>query len=69
MMRMPETVPGEAPSHWAVYFAVDDCAATASRAAELGGRVLFAPTEAGEDRFAVLEDPLGAVFSVLQHTA
>lgn len=66
LMAMPSEVPAEAPSHWAVYFAVVSCTATAERAAALGGTVLRGPTPVGSERFAVLADPQGATFSVLE---
>ncbi len=53
------------PSHWSAYFAVEDCNATADRAVSLGGsEVLREDSVAG--RFAVLTDPQGASFSILQ---
>jgi predicted enzyme related to lactoylglutathione lyase len=64
LMAMPPDVPAEAPSYWLVYFAAD-VAATCARAAELGGRVLESTHEIGDGRFAVLADPAGAVFAVL----
>ncbi len=66
MMMMPDEVPAEAPAHWAVYFTVDDCAAAAKMTDELGGRVLMPTTEIGMGRFAVLEDPQGAKFDVME---
>jgi uncharacterized protein len=65
MMPMPDQVPAEVPAYWSVYFAVEDVDATVARAVELGGRVIAPPMEAGEGRFAVLEDAQGAVFSIL----
>jgi len=53
------------PSHWMVYFAVEDTDAAAGRAVELGGTVSVPPTDIEPGRFAVLGDPQGAVFSVL----
>lgn len=66
MLPTPDTVPPEAPTYWAIYFAVEDCEATAKRAVELGGRVLHPPTVAGQHRFAVLADPFDATFSILE---
>lgn len=58
---------GDMPPHWSVYFAVEDCDARAASAARLGGTVLRPPADiAGVGRFAVLQDPQGATFSVLQ---
>jgi hypothetical protein len=67
LMMMPEMVPAEAPAHWQVYFAVDDCPATCARAEELGGKILVPPTTIDEGRFALLSDPHGAVFGVMDH--
>lgn len=66
MMAMPSEVPVEAPAHWAVYFAVSDCQAIQHRCEQLGGRVLHPATAVGEMCFAVLADPQGATFHVLQ---
>jgi predicted enzyme related to lactoylglutathione lyase len=52
------------PPHWAVNFRVDDADATAARAAELGGAVLMAPTDAPGFRSAVLADPQGGVIAI-----
>ena len=61
---------GDMPPHWEVYFAVADCDATAGEAARLGGSVLKEPADIpGVGRFAVLRDPQGATFSILQPTA
>lgn len=66
------TLPAEAaamgmPPHWMTYFAVDDAAATAARAAELGATALYEPmTIPGVGTLAGFADPQGAVFSVLQ---
>ena len=65
MMPMDQDWPPEVPAHWMVYFAVDDTDATAARAAELGGVVSVPPTDIEPGRFAVLNDPQGAVFSVI----
>jgi hypothetical protein len=55
------------PSHWHVYFAVDDADATAAKAAEGGGQVMVEPFDIPSvGRSAVLTDPQGAVFSVLK---
>jgi predicted enzyme related to lactoylglutathione lyase len=67
MMMMPTQVPTEAPSHWSAYFAVEDCAATEARCVELGGRVLRPTTEIEMGEFAVLEDPDGAPFNVMEY--
>ncbi|MET9495520.1 VOC family protein [Streptomyces sp. NPDC006552] len=53
------------PPHWNLYVAADAPDATAARCAELGGRVLVAPTTVPTGRFALLADPQGATFSVM----
>lgn len=68
MMPMDAHWPAEIPAHWMVYFAVDDTDATAARAAELGGSVSVPPTDIPPGRFAVLDDPQGATFSVIAMT-
>lgn len=69
MMLMPDEVPEEAPSHWAVYFAVADCVASEQRAVELGGHVLRPTTPIGIGSFAVLADPHGATFNLTEFAA
>jgi uncharacterized protein len=54
------------PAHWSVTFAVDDVAATAAKASELGGEVVAGPTDAPWSRSAVLKDPHGATFIASQ---
>ena len=65
MLKPPE-MPAEVPNHWAVYFAVDDTDATVARVVELGGSTIMPPMDIEPGRFAVLADPQGAVFNVLQ---
>jgi predicted enzyme related to lactoylglutathione lyase len=65
MTEMGETSLADVPAHWSVCFAVEDTDATATRAVELGGKVGIAPTDTPVGRFAVLNDPHGAVFSVI----
>lgn len=60
-----EMWPPELPPHWMTYFAVDDTDAQAARAAELGGTVAVPPFDTPAGRIAVLNDPLGAVFSII----
>jgi uncharacterized protein len=55
------------PSHWMPYFAVDDCDATPKKAEAMGGSLCSAPADIpGVGRFAVLKDPQGATFSIIQ---
>jgi predicted enzyme related to lactoylglutathione lyase len=55
------------PPHWLIYFAVADCAQTAKRAVELGGKVFMEPlTMENVGVMAVLADPQGAAFALHQ---
>lgn len=68
MIVMDERWPAEVPSHWLVYFAVDDTDATAAHITERGGSVIVSPTDIPPGRFAVARDPHGAVFSIIKIT-
>ncbi|HUG48957.1 MAG TPA: VOC family protein [Candidatus Limnocylindria bacterium] len=67
--EMPAEVPAEVPSYWLVYFHVDDVAATAGRAVELGGEQLVPPQEYFGGHFAVVTDPQGAAFGLFKSRA
>lgn len=62
----PHTVPPEVPDSWSVYFTVAKCAATEKRAPELGGSVILPSTPTPMGPFAVIADPMGAAFQVMQ---
>jgi predicted enzyme related to lactoylglutathione lyase len=66
MMAMPDVIPAIVPAHWLVYFAVADCEATVRRASELGGQVMVPTTTVPQGTFAILADPTGATFAVIQ---
>lgn len=59
---------GGLPSHWKVYFAVEDTDTLVSRAVELGGKVLLPATDGPFGRFAQLGEPQRAEFSIIQQT-
>lgn len=65
MYAMTDEIPAEVPSHWRVYFMVQDVDANVARAQELGGSVVFPAMDIGMGRYAVLADPTGAVFAVM----
>jgi predicted enzyme related to lactoylglutathione lyase len=67
MMTMPESVPPEAPAHWSVYFTVADCENAVARAVDLGGNALMPTMNMDTGRFAVLSDPQGGVFQVMEY--
>jgi predicted enzyme related to lactoylglutathione lyase len=61
--------PGSAdvPPNWMIYFQTSDCDDTADRAKALHGEVLVGPKDMlGVGRFAVLQDPQGAAFSIIE---
>lgn len=66
MMQMPEDMKG-VPSYWSVYFAVDDCDTTLEAAKSAGGAVIAEAFDVPDTgRMAVIQDPQGAVFSVMK---
>jgi predicted enzyme related to lactoylglutathione lyase len=66
MMQISEEW-GDMPPHWAVYFAVADCDASAEEVKELGGQVLMPPTDVPQTgRFAMVQDPQGAAFAIIK---
>lgn len=57
------------PPQWLVYVHVPDVDAAAAKAAAHGGRVVTGPRAMGGGRFAVIQDPAGAVFALFQAPA
>ena len=66
LLPMPQEMPAEAPTHWLVHFHVADLDTAVSTAERTVGMVARPPAEIGGVRFAVLSDPNGAVFGLLQ---
>ncbi|MBI5610548.1 MAG: VOC family protein [Deltaproteobacteria bacterium] len=68
MMGMPDDAAAMgAPSQWVGYVAVTDIAATIAEAVQRGGSVYHEPTTVPTvGTFALLADPWGAAFAVLQ---
>ena len=56
----------ELPAQWLIYITVDNVDASAETCRALGGRVLVGPRAMGGGRFAVIEDPAGAVAALYQ---
>lgn len=63
-MTVPDGVPAEVPSYWAVYFAVADCDTSVARAGELGGTVFLPAMSMGPGRYAGITDPTGGMLMV-----
>jgi predicted enzyme related to lactoylglutathione lyase len=53
--------------HWGVTFAVDDADAIATKADELGGKVIVPPMDAPWVRMTVIADPQGATFNASKY--
>ena len=69
IMAMPPDA-GPMPPAWGCYVTVDNVDATIARCTELGGKTLMPPMDVqGVGRMAVLQDPQGAVFSVMAYSA
>ena len=55
------------PSHWLLYANVASTDATVAKTKDLGGKVYHGPQDLkGVGRFAILADPTGAVFAIMQ---
>lgn len=58
---------GGMSSHWMSYVAVDDVDGTVARVESLGGKTCVPPSDIPTvGRFAVINDPSGATFSILK---
>lgn len=58
-------LPEGVPSHWSVYFAVDDADGALERVGELGGSVTTAAEDTPYGRLATAADPTGAQFKLI----
>lgn len=69
MMAIDENWPPGVPSHWASYIAVTNADETAAKITEKGGSVMVPPFDApGVGRMAMVADPSGANFAIIQFT-
>jgi len=66
MMDVSGRLPDEIPAHWLVYFAVENTDAAVETAKAAGGQVSFGPIDIPAGRFAIVSDPFGATFAVIQ---
>ncbi len=68
MMRMPDNVPAQVPTHWAAYFTVSDVDAVAKKAQDLGATMIVPPTDVPDvGRFSTFQDPQGGVINVITY--
>ena len=58
-------LPEGVPSHWSVYFGVDDTDATLERAVALGGSIVVPAEDTPYGRLATAVDPTGAQFKLV----
>jgi uncharacterized protein len=57
---------GAMPRHWVNYVQVQNCDEAAAKMTSLGGKVCMPPTDIpNTGRFAMLQDPQGAMISVI----
>lgn len=63
---MDASYPPETPAHWRSVLLVDDCAASMTRAAQLGGMVLSGPVDVGIGQAAFILDPAGGAVVVFE---
>lgn len=66
ILQMNHQWPEHVPSHWMVYFAVDDVAESTKKVEELGGSVHRPPFEIGVGKMSVVADPSGGVFTLFR---
>jgi predicted enzyme related to lactoylglutathione lyase len=65
-LDMSGFLPDSVPPHWLVYFTVADAEATANKVKELGGTVIDGPKDSPMGPLAVIQDPVGAAFAIIQ---
>ncbi len=63
---MGSMYPPEVPAHWLVYFAVANADDTVKKAQALGGKTMTPTIDIPQGRMAVLSDPQGAAFAIIQ---
>ncbi|MCZ6839724.1 MAG: VOC family protein [Alphaproteobacteria bacterium] len=70
LMAMPSAVPDGTPPYWMSYIAVDDVDAAVAKVSGLNGTVLTEPFDIPNvGRMAVIQDPQGAVISLMTPAA
>ena len=70
LMPMTDEWGKDTPAHCMIYFAVESCDAMVENTPHLGGQVCVPATDIeGIGRFAVLTDPSGAIFSIMESTS
>ncbi|MGZ5337203.1 MAG: VOC family protein [Solirubrobacterales bacterium] len=65
-MTIGSDMPADAPPNWQVYFAVEDADAAIEKTKGAGGALFFGPQTIPVGKLAVLSDPQGAVFAIIE---
>jgi predicted enzyme related to lactoylglutathione lyase len=66
VMTMNDKQHAGMPPHWNNYFAVKNADESAKKVTELGGKVFAPPFDSPYGRIAIVADPTGAAFSIVQ---
>jgi hypothetical protein len=69
MMPMPEGTPAEIGAYWNTYFGVENADATIEQVCAHGGTVVVPAADTPVGRLAVVRDPQGAMFSLIEMPA
>ncbi len=65
-MEMNSMVPAQVPSYWMPYFGVDDVDKAYEKALAVGGKEMLSPQDFPGGRFAIVQDPQGAIFGLMK---
>lgn len=68
IMDASSFLPDGVPSHWSVYFGVDDTDAALTRTVDLGGAVIIPGEDSPYGRLATAADSTGAVFKIVANS-
>lgn len=66
ILTIGDDFPPEVPNNWQTYFSVEDCQAALERVEELGGQVAMPPMELPVGTMAVVSDPQGGTFTIIE---
>lgn len=67
-LDMSTMLPDSVPPHWLVYFTVKDIDESMQKVKELGGTVVDGPNPTPMGPLAIIQDPVGAAFAIIQFT-
>jgi uncharacterized protein len=69
LLPRPPAMPADTPAYWDVYFAVPDIEAALTTAVSRNATPLLAPTPIERGTIAVLLDPTGGIFTLIEPTS